>query len=81
MTLTGTRLILMLLVFLPAKIYSAIYRVNFGRHSAGPAHLLARILFQLFLIWWTYCATEQKRFDNETAPPKSVLAAGSLFGI
>lgn len=72
MNLTGTCLILMLLVFLPANIYSAIYRVDFGGHGAGPAYLLARIPFQLFLIWWTYWATEQKWFDKKTALPKSV---------
>ena len=58
--LTGLCLILMLISFLPANIYSAIDRVEFGGHGAGLAYLLARVPFQLFLIWWTYWATEQK---------------------
>jgi uncharacterized membrane protein len=57
---TGLFLILMLISFLPANIYSAIDRVEFGGHGAGPAYLLLRVPFQLFLIWWTYGATEQK---------------------
>jgi uncharacterized membrane protein len=62
--LTGLCLILMLISFLPANIYSAIDRVEFGGHGAGPAYLLVRIPFQLFLIWWIYWATEQKWFDK-----------------
>ena len=62
--LTGLCLILMLIGFLPANIYSAIDRVEFGGHGAGPAYLLVRIPFQLFLIWWIYWATEQKWFDK-----------------
>ena len=58
--LTGLCLILMLISFLPANIYSAIDRVEFGGHGAGLAYLLVRVPFQLFLIWWTYWATEQK---------------------
>jgi uncharacterized membrane protein len=62
--LTGLCLILMLISFLPANIYSAIDRVEFGAHGAGPAYLLVRVPFQLFLIGWTYWATEQKWFDK-----------------
>jgi uncharacterized membrane protein len=58
--LTGLLLILMLIGILPANIYSAINRIEFGGHGAGPAYLLIRIPFQLFVIWWTYFATEQK---------------------
>ena len=57
--LTGILLILMLIGVLPANIYSAIHRVDFGGHEAGPVYLLARIPFQLFVIWWTYFATRQ----------------------
>jgi uncharacterized membrane protein len=60
MRLTGLCLILMLLCFLPANIYSAINRVDFGGHGAGPAYLLVRVPFQLFALWWAYFATEQK---------------------
>jgi uncharacterized membrane protein len=62
--LTGLCLILMLITFFPANIYSAIDRVEFGGHGAGPAYLLVRVPFQLFLIWWTYWATEQKWFHK-----------------
>jgi uncharacterized membrane protein len=60
MRLTGVCLMLMLAVFLPVNIYSAIYRVEFGGHGSGPAYLLLRIPFQLFVIGWVYYATEQQ---------------------
>lgn len=58
--LTGLCLILILIAILPANIYSALRRVDFGGHAAGPAYLLVRVPFQFFVIWWTYFATEQK---------------------
>jgi uncharacterized membrane protein len=61
---TGLLLILMLIGLLPANIYSAIHRVDFGGHAAGPMYLLVRIPFQLFAIWWTYFATEQARVSE-----------------
>ena len=63
--LTGFLLTLMLIGLLPANIYSAINRVDFGGHGAGPAYLLVRVPFQLFVIWWTYFATEQNWFDRK----------------
>lgn len=63
--LTGFLLILMLVSILPSNIYSAINRVEFGGHGAGPAYLLVRIPFQLFVIWWTYFATEQNWFQRK----------------
>ena len=60
--LTGLLLIVMLIGLLPANIYSAINRVDYGGHEAGPMYLLARVPFQLFVIWWTYFATEQNWF-------------------
>ncbi len=65
MRLTGVCLILMLVGILPANIYSAINQVEFGGHAAGPAYLLIRVPFQLFLIWWTYFATEQHWFQRQ----------------
>jgi uncharacterized membrane protein len=62
--LTGLLLIVMLIGILPANIYSAFNHVDFGGHSAGPAYLLLRIPFQLFVIWWTYFATEQNWFGR-----------------
>ena len=68
--LTGLLLILMLIGILPANIYSAINRIEFGGHGAGPAYLLIRIPFQLFVIWWTYFATEQK-WQRKPAVPRT----------
>jgi uncharacterized membrane protein len=62
---TGLCLILMLIVLLPANIYSAMHRVDFGGHGVGPAYLLVRVPFQLFVIWWTYVATEQTWFQRQ----------------
>ena len=62
--LTGFLLIVMLIAILPANIYSAINRVDFGGHEAGPVYLLVRIPFQLFVMWWTYFATEQNWFKQ-----------------
>jgi len=63
--LTGLLLILMLVGLLPANIYSAFNRVEFGGHGAGPLYLLVRVPFQLFAIWWTYFATEQEWFSGK----------------
>lgn len=64
--LTGLLLILMLVAVLPANIYSAINRVDFGGHDAGAAYLLVRVPFQLFVMWWTYFATEQNWFNRQS---------------
>ncbi len=58
--ITGLCIMLMLIGFLPANIYSAINRVDFGGHDSGPVYLLVRIPFQFFVIWWAYYATEQQ---------------------
>jgi uncharacterized membrane protein len=68
--LTGLLLILMLIGILPSNIYSAINRVDFGGHGAGPVYLLIRIPFQLFVIWWTYFATGQKWLQRRPAAPR-----------
>ena len=60
--LTGFLLILLLVGVLPANVYSAINRVEFGGHGGGPAYLLIRVPFQILVIWWTYFATEQNWF-------------------
>ena len=65
--LTGICLILLLAGVLPANIYSALSRVDFGGHAAGPAYLLVRVPFQLFVICWTYWATEQKWFNSRAS--------------
>jgi uncharacterized membrane protein len=62
--LAGVCLILLLIGVLPANIYSALARVEFGGHSSGPAYLLLRIPFQVLAIVWTYFATEQNWFSR-----------------
>jgi uncharacterized membrane protein len=63
--LTGVCLILLLIGVLPSNVYSAINHVEFGGHGAGPAYLLFRVPFQLFLIWLAYFATEQRWFQRK----------------
>lgn len=63
--LTGLLLIIMLVGILPANIYSAFQRVEFGGHGTGPLYLLVRVPFQLFVIGWTYFATKQKWFRRQ----------------
>jgi len=65
--LTGLLLIIMLIGILPANIYSALQRVEFGGHGAGPLYLLVRVPFQLLVICWTYFATEQNWFQRQAA--------------
>lgn len=60
--IVGLLLIVMLVGLLPANIYSAFNRVEFGGHGTGPSYLLVRIPFQLFAICWTYFATNQNWF-------------------
>lgn len=60
MKITGVCLILMMIAVLPANIYSAFQRIEFGGHQYGPTYLLLRVPFQLLVIAWTYFATEQK---------------------
>jgi uncharacterized membrane protein len=75
--LTGFLLILMLIGLLPANVYSAINRVEFGGHGAGPAYLLVRVPFQLFAIWWTYFSTEQDWFGRKAKPDGSLRPTAS----
>jgi uncharacterized membrane protein len=58
MRLIGFCIILMLICFLPANIYSAMNHVHFGGHGEGPGYLLFRVPFQFFVMWWTYYATK-----------------------
>lgn len=58
----GARLILMLIGFLLANIYSAMNHVDFGGHREGPRFLLFRVPFQFFVVWWTSYATKQNSY-------------------
>lgn len=44
----------MLIAFLPANVWAAIQRVDFGGHAAGPVYLLFRIPLQAFFIGWLW---------------------------
>jgi len=57
--IAGNGLLLLLMAVLPANVYSAFNYVGFGGHQSGPAYLLIRIPFQLFLIWWVYRHTRE----------------------
>jgi len=50
----GILLCLFLILVLPANIDSAIRRVPFGGHGAGPRYLVVRVPLQIVLIVWTY---------------------------
>lgn len=50
----GQTIIAFLVVIFPSNIYSAIRRVDFGGHPAGPWYLIVRAPLQLLLILWTY---------------------------
>jgi uncharacterized membrane protein len=50
----GLAIIGFLIAIFPSNIYSAIRRVDFGGHAAGPRYLIIRAPLQLLLILWTY---------------------------
>jgi uncharacterized membrane protein len=60
--LAGIGLILMLICLSPENIYSAINPVEFGGNAAGENYLLHRVPIQLFVIIWTYFATDLKSY-------------------
>ena len=53
----GFAIALMLVAFLPANIYAALYSVPYGSAEMGPSYLLVRVPYQIFLVWWTIWAT------------------------
>jgi len=66
MKLAGLCLMLLLICVLPANIYSAINRIDFGGHGSGVSYLLVRVPFQFLVIWWVYYATEQSWFMKQS---------------
>jgi uncharacterized membrane protein len=59
LTLSGFRAaavasIVFLVLATPLNVYSAVKRVDFGGHGAGPAYLLVRIPLQALLIAWIW---------------------------
>jgi len=53
----GFAIALMLVAFLPANIYAALYSLPYGSAEMGPSYLLVRVPYQIFLVWWTIWAT------------------------
>jgi uncharacterized membrane protein len=51
---TGLAICVFLVVVAPVNVYSALRRVDFGGHAAGPRYLLARMPLQALLLFWTY---------------------------
>ncbi len=62
--LTGLCLTLMMIGLLPANVYAAFKRVNFGGHACGPAYLLVRFPFQLLVMWRIYTASLARPDDH-----------------
>jgi uncharacterized membrane protein len=46
-----------LIIFPPANIYASINSLSFGGNEIGPAYLLVRVPYQVFLVIWTLWAT------------------------
>jgi uncharacterized membrane protein len=57
----GQAIIGFLIAIFPSNIYSAIRRVDFGGHAAGPRYLIVRAPLQLLLILWTYRFVRRRR--------------------
>jgi uncharacterized membrane protein len=51
---TGLAICVFLVLVTPANVYSALKKIDFGGHRAGPRYLLVRIPLQLLLLVWTY---------------------------
>jgi len=51
---TGLAICAFLVLVTPANVYSALKKIDFGGHAAGPRYLLVRIPLQLLLLIWTY---------------------------
>lgn len=52
--LAGILVCAFLLLVTPINIYSALERINFGGHAAGPKYLWVRLPLQALLVVWTY---------------------------
>lgn len=57
--LAGWAIIAMLIGFLPANIYAALYSIPFGGAEMGPAYLLVRVPYQAFVIAFVFWATQR----------------------
>jgi len=58
--------ILVLVLFFPANVYSALNSVGLGGHQWGPVYLLIRFPLQLILIAWAYflCIKRNSRYSQ-----------------
>jgi uncharacterized membrane protein len=50
----ATASIVFLALVTPLNVYSAVHRVKFGGHGAGPTYLFVRIPLQIVLITWIW---------------------------
>lgn len=53
-TRTGIAICCFLIAATPLNIYSALNRIDFGGHAAGPKYLWVRLPLQFLLLGWTY---------------------------
>lgn len=53
----GVAIACMLVIFLPANAYAAWNSLPFGGNALGPAYLLLRVSYQIFVVLWTLWAT------------------------
>jgi uncharacterized membrane protein len=51
---TGLAICVFLVLVTPANVYSALKKIDFGGHVAGPRYLLVRLPLQLLLLLWSY---------------------------
>jgi len=61
--------IMVLIVFFPANIYSAVNATGLGGHQWGPIYLLIRLPLQLILIAWAYflCIKDHNKLSQQDA--------------
>ena len=51
---TGVAICVFLVLVTPLNVYSALNKVQFGGHAAGPRYLAVRLPLQLLLLIWTW---------------------------
>ena len=80
----GIALCIFLVLVLPANIYAAMQRLDFGGHGEGPAYLLLRVPLQLILIGWIYWfairrepVASSKRAPDQPCPRDGTTATDS----
>jgi len=75
--LTGWVAAIVLVLFFPANIYSAINHIPMGGHEWGPVYLLVRAPLQVIIVLWVYWFTI-RRSSSAGDPGGSPAAARAL---